>query len=88
MIETKEIGRVIEICAKTAKIAEEEITYRLVKVEANILLYLLVVCTVEEEAVIIAGNDMESAKSIFDSFVDGKVSPCSANDIFKDIILS
>ena len=88
MIETNEIGRVIEICAKTTKIAEEEISYRLVKIESDFWLYLLRVCSGEEEAIIIAGNDMASAKSIFDSFVDGKVSPCSANDVFKDIILS
>ena len=88
MIETNEIGRVIEICAKTAKIVEEEISYRLVKIESDFLLYLLRVCSSEEESVIIAGRDIASAKSVFDSFVDGKVSPCSANDVFKDIILS
>lgn len=87
MIEAKEIGRVTRSCERRETVGEGSVSYRLIKVEADFSLYLLLVSDDEEEVAIIAGKEEESARKLLDAFADGKVSPTTANDIFRDIIL-
>ena len=89
MNQAKETGRIIEICKETVDIAPQGlILYSLIKLDIKNPIYLLTVSHTGDEAVIVAGRNESASQNIFNTFVKGKVSPCTANDIFKDIILS
>ena len=89
MTNTKDIGRIITV--KEASIGilpgSTDVLYRLIKLEMEASQYLLSVSDSDEEAVMAVGRDEKRAENLFDAFVSGKVSPCTANDLLKDIIL-
>ena len=89
MTQTKDIGRIITVNEASIGILPDgtDISYSLIKLDMYAPQYLLTVSDAEEEAVMAVGKDETKAKNLFDAFVSGKVSPCTANDIFKDIIL-
>ena len=87
MIESKEIGRVSQVRERSEVLGDGRILYRLVKLEADFSLYLLLVKDSSKEVAMIVGSEKEKAENLFEAFANGLVSPCTANDIFKDIIL-
>jgi hypothetical protein len=49
-------------------------------------LYFISVETEEEHITVYAGADETDAKKLFESFVIGKVTPCTAEDIARDFM--
>ncbi len=90
MTHSKEIGCIVEMRNKTVEMIPEKefVSYRLIKLDMEESIYLLMVSDSNDEISRVIGKDEGKAENIFNTFVDGKVSPCTANDIFKDILLS
>lgn len=78
----KEIGSVLSV--KESR--ETSICYKLIKLDISQPEYLIFICDEEERAVIVAGEDGSAAEELFDVLVRETVSPCTANDIFKDML--
>ena len=89
MTSTKDIGRIIAVDEASVEILSDgaDVSYRLIKLDMYTPQYLLTVSDSEEEVAIALGKDENKAKNLFDTFVSGKVSPCTANDLLRDIIL-
>ncbi len=80
--DTRELGNIVEI--KNER--ENSICYQLIKLDIFNPEYLIFICNAEERAVIVAGDDGTDAEALFDVFVREAVSPCTANDIFRDML--
>ena len=89
MTSTKDIGRIIAVDEASVEILSDgaDVSYRLIRLDMYTPQYLLIVSDGEDEAILAIGSDESMAKNLFEAFIIGKVSPCTANDLFKDIIL-
>jgi hypothetical protein len=85
MKKTKNNARITEIDRQEIEIKEinMKITYRLI---SSMELYFISVETEEEHITVYAGADETDAKKLFESFVIGKVTPCTAEDIARDFM--
>ena len=85
---SKEIGKVEELARKSVEIKSDVdmcINYRLVKAKYSECFYFVTVNNDTEKEVVCAGVDENKAKIMFDALVSGKVTPCAAADIARDM---
>ena len=85
---SKEIGKVEEMARKSVEIRTVDrlqIEYRLIKVECFENFYFISVSDEKETEVVSAGREENEAKKLYNAFVFGKVTPCSAADVARDI---
>ncbi len=83
----KSMGTVEEIKSKNILVGSDKslaVTYRLEKTAS---VYLISAFTENEEATTFAGNTLAVAEEIFDAVSEGGVTPCTLNDVCRDLLL-
>lgn len=66
--------------------ANNKVSYRLFKINIPSEIYLLHVSLGDENTAIVTGNSEAEAQKLAELFAVGGVTPCSANNIYADMI--
>ena len=87
----KKMGVVKELLNVNTQLRAEwdlRIKYRLMEAGyAEKSLYLIEINSAEESKIVFAGNDESKAKSLFNALVGGDVTPCTADDVARDLLI-
>lgn len=84
----KKVGTVKELMTVSVKLKTEDvhIRYSLVEAEALQRVYLITLSLESESETVFAGKDKHRAGCLFDALVNGEVTPCTAEEVARDLL--
>ena len=63
-----------------------EVSYKLIRVNALGGVYLLCISSIDESVAIVAGYEEKEALALAELMAKGDVTPCTANNIYADML--